>query len=218
MTVAALPGAAVERLIADGAIVVDVRQREEFAAGHLPGSINLESGEGLPQFGAWVLPQDSTIVLVGPEPASASAAATTEAAALLARTGGQRRVVGRLLGGVPAWQASGRPIRRYPLARMRDLLDASAGRDPTERPLVLDVRAPAEWGEDGLLPGATNVWLADLPLRVDDLARDREWWVVCATGARAAVAASILDAADVPVRLVGRGGVIGWVERFAEAS
>ncbi len=216
--VAAMPVAVVADAATRGATIVDIRDREAFAEGHLPGSINLELGEAVSTYTKWVVPPGSRIILVGPEPTSANVAATAEAADVLSRTGDGRQVIGRLLGGVPAWQAAGRPVRRYALARMRDLLDASVGRDGGERPRVLDVRAPSEWDEDGFLPGATGLFLADLPARLDGLARDQEWWVVCATGGRAAVAASVLDAADVPVRLVGRGGVIGWVERFAAAT
>jgi rhodanese-related sulfurtransferase len=101
---------------------------------------------------------------------------------------------------------------------MRDLWDARVGEGRAVR--ILDVRAPAEWNDDGLLPGSETVYVADLPARLsagDPIEGDDEWWVVCATGIRASLAASVLDAADVPVRLVARGGVIGWVERFEAA-
>ena len=42
-------------------------------------------------------------------------------------------------------------------------------------------------------------------------------WVMCSSGHGAAIAASLLDRADVPVRLVARGGAIGWIERFERA-
>jgi rhodanese-related sulfurtransferase len=114
---------------------------------------------------------------------------------------------------------------------MRDLWDASVGEGRAVR--VLDVRAPSEWTDDGMLPGSETIYVADLPARLaagpgaltpragalapdEPMAAD-EWWVVCATGIRASLAASVLDAAEIPVRLVARGGVIGWVERFEAA-
>ena len=82
---------------------------------------------------------------------------------------------------------------------------------------VLDVRQPAEWRDDGSIPGSRRIFVADLPAQIDDLPRDEELWVMCSSGHGAAIAASLLDRADVPVRLVARGGAIGWIERFERA-
>ncbi len=78
------------------------------------------------------------------------------------------------------------------------------------------VRQPAEWRDDGSIPGSLQLFVADLPARIGELPRDDELWVVCTTGHRAAIAASLLDRADIPVRLVHRGGTVGWIERFEE--
>ena len=220
MPVPALPPPVVERLAADGAIVLDVREREAFAAGHLPGAVNVELGDGLAQYAGWVMPEGARVVVVGTGHPSEDAAATAEVEARLARAGSYR-VVGRLLGGVDAWERSGRPVRRYPFGTMRELYDLRVGEGRAVP--VLDVRAPNEWTEDGAIPDSELIFLADLPDRLShDGSTLREaaepWWVVCTTGVRATVAASLLDAAGIPVRLVGRGGVIGWVERFEAAA
>jgi rhodanese-related sulfurtransferase len=217
VTISALPATSVDRLVADGAALVDIRDREAFAAGHLPGSLNVELGEAFGQYLGWLVPPGRPIVLVAPEPASASAAASREAISFLARTG--HRAVGRILGGVEGWRSAGRPMRRYPVSTMRDLYALAIGE--RRRVAVLDVRPASEWASDGGLPGSERVFVPDLPDRLGELAAatpDDPWWVVCTTGARAAVAASYLDGQGVPVRLVGRGGVIGWVERFEAAS
>ena len=63
-------------------------------------------------------------------------------------------------------------------------------------------------------PGATvNLFVGDLPQRIGELAADRELWVACASGYRAAIAASFLDRAGLPVRLVADGGVPEWLAR-----
>jgi rhodanese-related sulfurtransferase len=217
LTVAVLPAPVVERLQHDGAALVDVREREAFASGHLPGALNVELGEAFGQYLGWLVGTSRPVVLITPEPASVAREATDDAAALLARTG--HRVVGRLLGGVDAWQAAGRPLRRYPVSTMRELYDLAVGEG---RPVsILDVRPASEWAADGGLPGSERVFVPELPGRLSELATPRHgipWWVVCTTGIRAAVAASYLDSEGIPVRLVGRGGVIGWIERFEAAS
>jgi rhodanese-related sulfurtransferase len=216
LTVPALPASAIEQVLAGGAALVDLRDRDAFAAGHVPGSLNVELGEAFGQYLGWLVPPSRPVAIIAPEPASTAGAAAVEAGSLLMRTG--HRVVGRLLGGFEAWVGAGRPVRRYPVATMRDLYDQAIGQHRAVR--ILDVRPAAEWAADGGLPGSERVFVPDLPRRMADLADPADadpWWVLCTTGARAAVAASYLDGEGVPVRLVGRGGVIGWVERFEAA-
>lgn len=98
--------------------------------------------------------------------------------------------------------ASERDVRSYPVATVDDVV--AAARSGADR--VLDVRQRTEW-EAGHLPGSTHVFVADLPGRLDELPRDREMLAACSSGHRAAIAASILDRAGVPVRLVARSGV-----------
>jgi rhodanese-related sulfurtransferase len=71
---------------------------------------------------------------------------------------------------------------------------------------VVDVRQPSEW-EAGHLEGTRHVFVADVPARLDEFDRDQATTVVCASGYRSAMAASLLDRAGAPVRLVSRGGV-----------
>jgi rhodanese-related sulfurtransferase len=214
-----LPPGAVEGVVGRGAIVVDLRDRAEFAAGHIPGALNIELADAFATYVGWTVPFDAPIVLVAPEPAGRSAEAAAEAALALVRIG-YERVLGRVAGGMPGWIASGRPVRSYPIATMRELYEARVG-EGRDLP-VLDVRQPAEWRDDGAIRGSELVFVADLPGELERL-RGRvtgpdSWWMVCTTGHRASIAASILDAAGIPVTLVARGGVIGWVERFEAAA
>jgi rhodanese-related sulfurtransferase len=85
-------------------------------------------------------------------------------------------------------------------------------------PALLDVRQPIEWRDDGVIPGARTIFVADLAGRLDELPRDRRITVACKAGSRAAIAASLLDAAGFEVRLVAEGGQVGWPERFARLA
>jgi hydroxyacylglutathione hydrolase len=78
--------------------------------------------------------------------------------------------------------------------------------------LVLDVRQAVEW-ETGRVPGSQHIHLGDLPARLAEVPRHAEVWTACASGHRASIAASVLDRAGVPVRLVARGGVPEWLAR-----
>jgi len=57
--------------------------------------------------------------------------------------------------------------------------------------------------------------VGDVGAHIAEIPRDREVWTVCASGHRAAMAASLLDRAGIPVRLVTPGGVPDVLARAA---
>ena len=193
----------VARRLEQGVLVIDARGRRAFAEAHVPGSINIELDSTFGTYVGWLTPFNSPLVLVLPEPARE---ARDEAVTQLIRIG-YERVEGYL--GLEAWQASGRPTRSYPIAGVDDLCHAYLqGR----RIQVLDVRQQVEW-DTGRVPGSLHIHLGELPARVQEVPRDREVWTACASGHRASIAASLLDRAGVPVRLVAEGGVPEWLAR-----
>jgi hydroxyacylglutathione hydrolase len=184
---------------ASGVRVVDVRDRRAFAERHIDGALNVELGDSLSAYLGWLLPIDAPVCLVVDEPAQEVIAADE-----LLRIG-YDHVIGHLDGGVDAWSAAGGGIGSYPTSAWRELSSVAArGGDGVGR--ILDVRQPYEWAE-GAIPGSRLVFVADLPQQLAGLERDREWLVACRTGIRAAIAASLLDAAGIPVRPVVDGGV-----------
>jgi hydroxyacylglutathione hydrolase len=179
-----------------GAWIVDARDRDAFAAGHIAGSVNIELNSGFGSYVGWMLPFGAPVVLVLPDPADAS---LTEAVTQLLRIGWSQ-VPGYLAGGIGTWDGE---LRSYPTATTGDLCDATArGEDP----LVLDVRQKLEWAW-GTIPGSRTLFVADLPRQLATIPRDRTCWVICSNGHRASIAASLLDAAGIPVRLIGAGSV-----------
>ncbi|MGH2406940.1 MAG: MBL fold metallo-hydrolase [Candidatus Limnocylindrales bacterium] len=82
-------------------LLIDVRQADEFASGHVPGSLHLMAGD-LPQRLA-ELPRDREIVTI-----CASGFRSSIAASLLQRAGFDH--VTSVSGGVPGWQAAGYPV------------------------------------------------------------------------------------------------------------
>jgi rhodanese-related sulfurtransferase len=75
-----------------------------------------------------------------------------------------------------------------------------------ERPHLLDVRYPREWRDEGAVPGAIELSIGDLSGSLDALPRDAPITVMCKSGTRASIAASMLDAAGFDVRLMASGG------------
>ncbi len=151
----------------------------------------------------WFVPFGSPVALVLPEPLGE---ALEEAAVQLFRIG-YDRVAGALAGGLAAWAGSGARVAAYPTTTIEALhRDAVEGRNA----YALDVRDPLEWREDGVVPGAIQIPLSDLPDRLASIPRDAPVTIFCRSGRRAGIAASILDAAGLEVRLVAQGGAADW--------
>jgi len=198
-----LPGPLTPEAVADavtrGAAIVDGRDRLAFAAGHVPGSINVELDTDFASYVGWLVPFGKPVVLVLPEPAEEAA---VEAVTQLLRIG-YEWVPGWLGGGIEAWGAAGRELASYAVTSLQE---AAAADDAT----ILDVRQPREWRDEGVIPGSRQIFVADLPARMAELPRDRPVTVLCRTGYRASIAASLLDGAGFDVRLVARSGAPKW--------
>jgi rhodanese-related sulfurtransferase len=91
------------RLINDGAVVVDVRDPAEYAAGHLADSRNIPAAQIAGRAGE--LPANKPVIVI-----CASGSRATRAAAALRRAG--RSDVYCLDGGLAGWQQAGLPVRR----------------------------------------------------------------------------------------------------------
>jgi len=183
-----------------GAWVVDGRAPRAFAAGHLPSSVSIELDDSFASYVGWIVPFGAPIVLVLPTDLAEHQAAV-EAATQLFRIG-YEAVDGYLQGGVDAWVEAGRPLRSYSVASIDELATAVG----EERARVLDVRQQTEW-EAGHLEGSTHLFVGDVGAHLGEIPRDQEVWTICASGHRAAIAASLLDRDGIPVRLVTPGGV-----------
>jgi len=97
-----LPVSTVAALVERGeALVVDVREPQEFAAGHIPGAVNLP----LSRFAPDQLPDAGGRQLV-----LNCAAGGRSAKAMAACEAARAAVDGHLAGGIGAWKAAGLPL------------------------------------------------------------------------------------------------------------
>lgn len=196
---AALPPAIVAELITRGVRVVDGRDRWAFAEGHIPGSIHVETTDSFASWVGAVVPFGAPIILVLP---ADRADLATDLAIELSRIG-YDAVVGILDGGMAAWQRDGRPMGTLPIASLTRVGALLKGPEDVR---VLDVRQPTEW-RTGVMPGATTIFLGDLPGRIRELDPDATWLVMCRSGMRAAIAGSLLVAEGLRAQVVAAGGV-----------
>lgn len=195
----------------DGARIVDARNRFDFAREHIPGAINIELNGSFSTYVGWLLPFDAPIVLILPDPGEH--AMMHDAVTQLIRIGFDR-VQGFLDGGVEAWKKSGRDTGSYELCDIDDVCHVIMS---GEEPHLLDVRQDSEW-ESGHVPGSQHIFIGELPQRIDEVPDDRTIWIACASGFRAAMAASILATEGRTVRLMAQSGIPEWLSRCFPAE
>jgi glyoxylase-like metal-dependent hydrolase (beta-lactamase superfamily II)/rhodanese-related sulfurtransferase len=187
----------VAALMAAGAHLVDARDGAAFAAAHVPGSVNVPLEESFGSYVGWLVPFGSPLALVVPE-----GAALVEACTQLFRIG-YERIEGHLAGGLDAWRVARREIASYPTVSVAELVTELARGDAGQ---VIDVRQRTEW-DAGHLDASRHVFVGDVADRLGELDPATRSTVVCASGYRSAMAASLLHRAGLPVRLLAEGGV-----------
>ncbi len=202
-----LPGlssAEVQTLLGHNASVniLDVRPGDVFAAGHVPGSINIAlSG----QFASWaggILGIHSQPVLVGDTDAQIE-----EARLRLARVGIED-LRGYLAGGVAAWQKAGLPVLKTEQISAQELNQKL--RDGRVRALdILDVRREAEW-QAGHIAEVQCRALDTFPQGLPTMDRERPVAVHCKSGYRSMIACSLLERAGHRNVINVAGGFDAW--------
>ncbi|MFI1379779.1 rhodanese-like domain-containing protein [Embleya sp. NPDC020886] len=178
--VPALPFAEFLRARSTGGVVLDTRDPDAFAAGHLAASINIPLSGRFAELAGEILSADSRVLLV------CDPGTEREARNRLARIGFDR-VSGALAAGAPGIEPGHRRIA------VRHRVDAFVALDADTR--VVDVRNPGEARTDGTIPGAHLIPLPELLSRINELSPDESVAVFCASGRRSSIAASILRAA-----------------------
>ena len=182
-----------------GALVVDVRTELQFDEAHVPGAVAITAFRaGFGSKLAWIAKPDEQIVLIGRDDDDARVAAR------LAASVGLEDIAGHLAGGMTSWREERRPVARIERITVPELHER---RDAVQ---ILDVRELDEW-EQGSIPGAVHTPYHDVDGIPDGIDPDRPVAAICATGQRAAVAASLLQRAGArEVLHVIDGGVGTW--------
>jgi hydroxyacylglutathione hydrolase len=194
-----LPPTALDRLLADKALVIDTRSFAEFAAGHVPGTINIARNKAFTTWAGWLVPYTADFYVVVDD----AGAETLEQTRMdLAMIGLDR------LAGYFVWDelVSARPTMET-TAQIR--ADERAARFDPSTVHVLDVRSDAEWNE-GHIAGARHIPLGQLRDRLAEVPRDGTVVVHCLGGTRSAIAASLLQAAGLPGTINFAGGYNAW--------
>jgi glyoxylase-like metal-dependent hydrolase (beta-lactamase superfamily II)/rhodanese-related sulfurtransferase len=180
-------------------VVLDVRPAHDFAAGHRPGAVNVPaSGSSFGTKAAFVLPEGTLVIDAGGEDEALRAARALHAVGIF---------------DVAGWRVGGGGERLEPVS-----IEELERRLAADEICLLDVRETEEH-DSGSIPGSRH-----LPYRLarqaaeNGLCGGRPIVTICESGARAAIAASVLRAAGLDARPVLDGGIIEWRARGGETT
>ncbi len=186
-----------------GGLVLDTRDVETFASGHLAGALNVPLDGRFAETAGMFLDYDAPVVLV------AETGREVEAVRQLGRIG-----FDDVAGYLP--RSLGERLVSEGLVTSTDRIDTEqfeAERNSAAPMVLLDVRGPGEYA-DGAIPGSVNVPLPELRRRLGEIDHDTRILVNCAGGWRSGVATSFLNAngfAAVDLR----GGYQAWAAAAA---
>ena len=193
----------VQQIQADGALVVDVRTELQFDEAHIPRAVGITARRaGFGSKLAWLAKPEQSLVLVGRDDDDAIEAAR------LAGAVGLRNIAGYLAGGMTSWREEKLDVDRVTRMTVPELHERRQ-RDG-DGLQVLDVREQTEW-DAGHIPGSVHEPyhdIRDVPHGIDPA---KPVAVICGSGQRSAVAASLLQrfGAEQVIHVVD-GGVPLW--------
>lgn len=183
-------------------VVLDVREREEFGAGHVPNAINI----GLAgQFASW----SGTLISIGSPLviAADSKDQVDEAVMRLARVGFES-VKGFIL--MADFTGEKSAVEQIPISEAK----AKVSGDKVQ---FVDVRRTTEHA-NGHAVGAINLPLNVLAREIDKLDPDRPTYVICQSGYRSSIGTSILENAGIKKVYNITGGTTAWIEAGFETE
>ncbi|MBX2817915.1 MAG: MBL fold metallo-hydrolase [Saprospiraceae bacterium] len=181
----ALSAADFERIANEsGALVLDVRSKDQFALGHIPNSIFIGlDGSFAPWVGALIPDLMQPILLVAP------IGREEETVKRLARVG-YDNCLGYLEGSFDSWKKEDKEVDHIETIDAEMLAAKLQQATPLE---ILDVRRPAEWQAEHL-SSSVNFPLDFINRNMGMVSPERSYHLHCKSGYRATVAASILKA------------------------
>jgi glyoxylase-like metal-dependent hydrolase (beta-lactamase superfamily II)/rhodanese-related sulfurtransferase len=195
----AIRAAELKSMLDQGVMVLDIRSCEQFAAGHVPGSINIARSGNFASWAGTILGLSSRPVLIADSPEQLQ-----EARLRLARVGIED-ARGGLEGGVAAWQAAGFVLTKMPQISAQSLQE----RLQSESVKVLDVRRAPEW-EAGHIAGAEWWPLDHFRIAPPEIDRSLPVAVHCKSGYRSMIACSLLERAGFQNIINVTGGFDAW--------
>lgn len=197
-----LPESRLESLVTDNAVIIDTRNAADYARAHVPGTINITLNKSFNTWAGWLVPYDTEFFLIVDD---SCAHCLQQAVKALAMIGLDR--IGGYFGTqvLDVWANTGRKLETIRQMSANEL----HARLQDDEVSVVDVRGRSEWYA-GHLQEATNIPVGYLTEHLDELPRDKPLVVHCQSGARSAIAASLLKSRGFDNVINLSGGFAEW--------
>lgn len=166
-----------------GALILDTRSAAEFAAGFIPNAINIGIEGGFAPWVGTLIPDIRQEILLVTD-----AGREEEVITRLARVG-YDHTIGYLKGGFATWQHAGKEVDQVPSVTAEELAVLA----DKEKINIIDVRKENEF-EEGHIKGAINVPLDYINDNMQNLDKQKTYYLHCAGGYRSMIFNSILRA------------------------
>ncbi|MFD1019907.1 MBL fold metallo-hydrolase [Thalassobacillus hwangdonensis] len=179
--------------------IVDTRSAKAFSEGHIPGTINIPFNKSFANWAGWLIGYDQDIILIANE-------YDVDEIKLALQSIGLDRIVGKVEAKDLAQQSG---LETYESVTPEELKEKYKDHDDY---VVVDVRNQSEWDE-GHMEDANHIMLGTLPDRTDEIPEGKTPVVHCKSGARSAIATSVLQAKGYKDVLNLKGGFDAWAKK-----
>jgi hydroxyacylglutathione hydrolase len=193
-----------------GGMVVDTRTTSDFAAEHIPGTINIPFNKSFVQWAGWLIPVDADVTLIMD---ARQGGGIDEAVRDLALIGIEKVTAWAGHNVVATWKSEGRNLdttTQWDVEEMKLCVRDHAV-------MVVDVRSESEFA-DGHIEGAKNIPLGVVGQRAGEIPTDRPIVVHCQGGTRSSIAASVLQKQGMKNVINLTGGFGAWKKAGGEVK
>lgn len=150
--------------------IVDIREPESYAGGHIPNTINIWKN-GLPNFALWMLDYNKPIILI-----KSTHQELDQGIRYLIRLGFDN-IIGYLQG-FRNWYMAGEDYEKTNVWSVHELKNKLDDKDV----FILDVRTGHSVQENGQIKGSNQIFLGNLPERLADIPKEKIICVYCDSG------------------------------------
>ncbi len=175
--------------------VIDVRSQNDFAAGHIEGTINIPFNKSFTNWAGWLVDYSSPLYVICDEKDLEDIRKALHSIGIDTLEGYAAREEVQLAEHTESFAAIDAD-RAFPLVQENKVH-------------VLDVRNLSEW-QDGHIEGAQHIMLGELPERIKEIPVDKPVLMQCGSGLRSAIGASILQKNGVKHVMNLNGGFAAW--------
>ncbi|MFQ3610706.1 MAG: MBL fold metallo-hydrolase [Fimbriimonadales bacterium] len=187
-----------QQALSEGAVLIDTRDKTNFGAGHLRGSLNIPFGKMVSTWAGWLVPYDRPLVLLC-QPEQVETLVRQ-----LIRVG-----LDSIVGYIPTLDG----YATEPLQQVEQVdADTAYKMFQSDGVFWLDVRGLSEYREVHI-PRAVNIHAGRVVQQIDQIPTDRPVIVYCASGGRSSTAISALMAKGLTNLKNLSGGIGEWIAK-----